>query len=126
MAQRLIILDLAGPPGTWIYAGTAVAVREVQRDLRRKPIQARIAYQALGFSDTELDAAEQFALPAVQDPSVAVQCLAVEIHCACGERRLAVAQPPTMELDPCICGRVWRLPVQVELARTLDGHGGSS
>jgi hypothetical protein len=89
----------------------------MQRDLRRNPEGARTAYRELGLSEAELDAAMAFSFPAVREVGAIVQGVTVEIHCVCGERRIAVGLPPNLELDACICGRVWRVPVQVELAR---------
>jgi hypothetical protein len=126
MSPRPIVRDPLSPPGTWIFAGTLFSVREVQRDLKRSPEEAHAAYRDLGLSEAELDAALVFALPSVQEVAALVQGITVEIHCVCGERRVAVALPPALELDACICGRVWRLPVQVQLARTVDAAGASS
>ena len=120
MADRFIVFDPTAAVGTWIFSGTLLSVREVRRDLMRDPDRARIAYRSLGLSNGDLDAALAFAFPPVQDVTVVVHGIPVETHCVCGERRQAIAWPPAMELDPCICGRIWRLPVQIELVGPTD------
>jgi uncharacterized protein (DUF433 family) len=114
MSGRPIVRDRAILSGKWHFQGTFISVQELCRDFGRSGEAARVAYRRLGLADEEIDAALAFAYPEIEIAGVQVSAMSVSIRCVCGMRFRSTVHAPAYETDPCVCGRIWRIPVGIE------------
>ena len=103
--------------GRWRIAGTTCFVANIQADFQADPDEARSQYRQVGLIDEEIDAALAFDFPTFRPVLIEPTFVAYRIHCECGEFRDTHVVPPLFQATPCICGRVWRIPVGIEQVR---------
>jgi uncharacterized protein (DUF433 family) len=110
---RPIVSDPLVLGGRWHVADTTVAVGEVRLDHAARGGPAGYAYP--GLSRAELAACLAFAFPPTRESSVAMLAGTAVVSCACGEDTSAASGLD--EPIHCVCGRVWRLRLLLNLVQ---------
>ena len=131
MAVRAIVRDADQFNGRWRFDGTTIFIDELHRDYHRAGEAIRLPYQKLGLSHEEIDVALRFEFPDVVPPMVGIEFAGFTVHCACGVVRQTTAAAPNFLADPCVCGRIWQIPIAdispvLAAVRPLTGNGSRS
>jgi hypothetical protein len=113
---RLIVSDPLILGGRWHLADSTLAVGEVRLDHAARRHQR--GYRYPGLSAAELAACLAFDFPATRESTVAMLAGTAVISCACGEDTSAVGS--LGEPIDCVCGRVWRLRLLLDV---VHEHG---
>jgi hypothetical protein len=107
---RLITHDPALLSGRWHLAGSQIAVAEVRLDhaaWRGRPEH----YRYPGVSADELAECLDFTFPPIRESTLELLSGVVIVSCACGEDTPAIG--PLNAPITCVCGRRWRLDLQL-------------
>ena len=110
---RRIVSDPQVLGGRWHVADTTVAVGEVSLDHATNGCHAGYTYPSL--SRAELAACLVFDFPPTRESGVAMLAGTVVVSCACGEDISAAGGLD--EPVHCVCGRVWRLRLLLNLVQ---------
>ena len=123
---RRIIHDPRVLAGRWHISGTEIAIGEVRLDHAARGATRGYAYP--GLSAEELADCLAFSFPPIRDSTVTMLAGVIVISCACGEDTSAVGA--LADPIPCVCGRVWRLRLLLDLlqeqGQPAHDHGGSA
>jgi uncharacterized protein (DUF433 family) len=125
--MREIVRDPTVLDGRWHFAGTEIPIANVRSDYTHCPPDEQADYHFPNLSAEEVAAALAFAFPAIRSTEVEIQYASVAVHCECGETTAQATAWPSIIVD-CVCGREWRLSIQIEpvppgtKAAELDGH----